>query len=251
MKLGKTPARMNASVLKLADYFDHTEIAPHIPVEFGPDDTASWGVNGNDLYQTCVWAGAAHETELFARDAGFTVTIDTEQSLADYATVCGFDPENPQTDVGADVQVVASFRRRIGLLDANGVRHRIGGYVSLIQGEPDQLAAATYVFGAIGVGLRFPDYAMEEFDAGTPWAVRYGVPKMLGGQYVPVVGRAGNGNFRVITWGRVHEMMPSFYRRFCDEAVCYLTPEFLRAGQAPLGFNRAKLLADLEAFTRR
>lgn len=250
MRLGKTPARMNATVLKLSDYLDHAEIAPHIPVEFGPDG-GDWGVNGNDLYQTCVWAGAARETELWSRDAGFAVTIDTEQSLADYATVTGFDPGNPKTDLGTDVQVAASYRRRVGLLDTNGVRHRIGGYVSLIQGEPDQLAAATYVFGAIGVGLRFPDYAQEEFEAGSPWAVRYGVPKMLGGMYVPVTGRGANGNFRVIAWGRMHEMQPSFYRRYCDEAICYLTPEFLRAGAAPLGFNRARLLADLEAFTRR
>jgi hypothetical protein len=251
MKLGKLPARINSTQLKLGTYFDHTEIAPHIPVEFGPDDQGSWGVNGNDLYQSCVWAGAARETEIWARETGLTVTIDAEQSLADYALVTGFDPADPKTDVGTDVQVAASYRRRIGLLDADGARHKIGGYVSLIPGEPDQLAAATYIFGAVGVGLRIPDYAMDEFDAGTPWAVRYGVPKMLGCQYVPAIGRAANGNIRVITWGRVHEMMPSFYRRYCDEAVCYFSQEFLRAGVAPPGFDRAKLLADLEAFTRR
>lgn len=252
MRLGKTPARINSVHLKLSAYLDVATVLPNIPATFGHENlVASWGVNGNDQHGDCVWAGAAHETVLWNREAGRTVDIATENTLSDYSIVTGFDPADPSTDRGTDMQVAASYRRRIGILDADGVRHKVGAYVALSPGDPDQLAAAAYIFGAVGVGIRFPDYAMAEFEADKPWAVQHGVPKIAGGHYIPVVGRAANGNFHVVTWGKVQEMTAGFYRRFCDEAIVYFTTEFLTAGVSPEGFDRAQLLTDLNAFTRR
>lgn len=252
MKLGKRPARVNATVLKLADYFDHAAVLPYIPVDFGEDNVrVVWPMQGNDVYHNAVWSGAAHETTLWCREAGTPVTITTENTLADYALVDDFDPDDPATDRGSDLQVAASYRRRIGIADAEGNRHRIGGYAALTPGDPDQLAAAVFVFGAVGVGLRFPDYAQEDFEQGKPWTVRHGVPGIVGGHYVPVVGRSALGTFHAITWGRVQPMHENFYRRYCDEVLVYFSLEFLRAGVSPPGFDRAHLLADLEAFTRR
>lgn len=251
MRLGKTPARINATMLKLATYLDLGTILPLIPAEFGHQHLeADFPMLGNDQYANSVWAGAAHETMLWQREAGVEVTFSAGSVLSDYATVTGFDETNPVTDQGTDMQVAASYRRRIGLLDATGRRHRVGGYVSLTQGDPDLLAAATYVFGAVGVGLRLPEHALDDFAAGKPWDMRSGVPAVAGGHYVPVIARRG-GLFDVVTHGRPHQMTEMFYRRYCDEVTVYFTPEFLAAGYAPPGFDRDRLLADMEAFTRR
>lgn len=251
MKLGKTPARINSVHLKLSTYLDVPAVLPKVPETFGHEHLVTeWGMNGNDTVGCCVFAGAAHETELWNREAGRPVVVDTAATLADYSAVTGYDPSDPTTDQGTDMQVAASYRRRVGIVDSMGLRHRVAAYVALTQGDPDELASSAYVFGAVGVGLRMPGYAMDEFAAGKPWAVRHGNPKIEGGHYVPVVGRSG-GNFHVVTWGKVQQMTEGFYRRYCDEAVVYFSTEFLTAGVSPEGFDRAGLLRDLNAFTRR
>lgn len=251
-RLGKKPARINSVHLKLSAYLDTAAILPKIPAAFGHENLVpEFGMLGNNSFGDCVFAGAAHETMLWSREAGNNTAFTTASVLSDYAALTGFDENDPATDQGTDMQQAASYRRRIGIADATGRRHRVGAYVALTPGDPDQLAAAAYIFGSVGVGLRFPDYAMDEFDAGQPWALHHGTPKIEGGHYIPVCGRGVNGNFHTITWGKPQEMTEGFYRRFCDEAIVYFSPEFLTAGVSPEGFDRAQLLTDLQAFTRR
>jgi hypothetical protein len=38
--------------------------------------------------------------------------------------------------------------------------------MALAPGNPDQLALAIYLFGAIGIGIKFPNTAMDQFNAG-------------------------------------------------------------------------------------
>lgn len=260
VKYGKKPARVNSVILNLADYFDHKVVLPKIPVEFGHERlVTAWGMLGNSQYGDCVWAGAAHETMLWNLESGRTVNFSDDSVLSDYSAVTGFDPsqtdpvtgENP-TDGGTDVQEAASYRRRVGILDATGKRHQIAAYLALTPGDPDQLAAAAYIFGAVGIGIRVPDYAEDEFNAGRPWDTRPGVaPNIVGGHYIPVISRR-NGMFDVVTWSRVQPMTENFYRQFCDEAIVYLSTEFLSAaGSSPEGFKLAQLQADLKAFIRR
>jgi hypothetical protein len=258
MRYGKLPARINSVQLKLADYFDHATVLPKIPAEFGHEHlVASWDMLANDTVGDCVFAGAGHETVLWNDEASRRVAFTDESILSDYSAVTGYDPAQAQpdgsnpTDQGTDMQIAASYRRRIGILDATGVRHKVGGYVALRQGDPPQLAAAAYIFGAVGIGLRCPDYMEQEFAAGKPWDVRHGSPDIVGGHYVPVIGRLANGNFLVVTWGQVQQMTPAFYRRFCDEAVVYFSTEFMTAGHSPEGFDLAQLQTNLQAFTRR
>ncbi|WP_433568071.1 hypothetical protein ACQP1O_43285 (plasmid) [Nocardia sp. CA-151230] len=250
MKLGKLPARINATQLKLGTYLD-SAVLPKIPVEFGHERAiADYQMLGNDEVGDCVWAGAAHETMIWGREANTTIEFNTEAVESDYSAVTGYNPADPSTDQGTDMQVAASYRRRIGVVDSAGNRHRVGAYVALTPGNPDELAAAAYIFGAVGIGLRVPAYAEDEFNAGKPWDVRHGNATIVGGHYVPVVGRRA-GNFCVVTWGRVQEMTTAFYRRYCDEALCYLSTEMLTSGVSPEGFNLAQLQADLRTFTRR
>ncbi|MET8648399.1 hypothetical protein [Nocardia aurea] len=208
-------------------------VLPLIPADFG---TEHRDVDFSSVAAApSVWAGFAVEVMLAAREVGRAVE---------------FSAESLPVEVGTDLQAAASYRRRIGIQDVTGQKHRVGAYVNVTTGDPDQLAAAAYVFGSVGVGLRIPDHAVEDFDAGRALTDRRGVPPILGGLYVPVVGRA-SGNFLAVMSGKVVEFTPGFYRRYCDETICYFSEEIMTAPTAPPGFDRAQLLIDLQAFTRR
>ena len=249
-RLGKTPARIGATHLRMMSYLDST-VLPKIPANVGHDAIVpSWaGCLGNDVAGDCVWAGAAHETILWAAEAAKHVPFSDASVLSDYSALTGYDPNDPSTDQGTDMQQAASYRLKTGVIDATGTRHKIGAYLAVTPGNPDELAAAIYIFGAVGIGLRFPSYAMDEFNEGKPWDTRLGPMQIDGGHYVCATARR-NGVFDVVTWGRIQKMTERFYRRFNDETLVYLSPEFLTAGKSPEGFDLARLQADLKAFVR-
>jgi hypothetical protein len=240
-KLGKTPARKGAVKLKFINFLHHL---PPVPAVFGhegllPTDV---GMLGNDQYGDCVWAGAAHETILWNTEAQHAVTFDEQSVLADYTAVTGFNPQDPTTDTGTDVQAAASYRRTTGILDSRGQRHRVAAYVAL--DSVGEVATAAYLFGAVGVGIRVPSSAQTQFEAGQPWDVVAG-DTIEGGHYVSLVGRNARGNYVVITWGRTQEVTPAFLRTYLDEAIAYISEEALVGGKSPEGFNIAQLRQDL------
>ncbi len=241
-KLGKLPARPNAVKFGFSTFFDVTHL-PVPPASFGHGALVEkWYGLGNDKWGCCVFAGAAHEHMMWSMEGGesrarFTIA----DVLSDYGAVTGFDPNNPTTDQGTDMQVAASYRRLTGIRDATGARHKIDAYVSITTGSPTQLAVATYFAGAVGVGLQFPYSAMEQFDHEKPWDVVPGA-RVSGGHYVPCVGKLDNGNFLVVSWGRIQQMTPAFYQKYNDESVAYLSLEILsKSGLSPEGFNATLL----------
>jgi hypothetical protein len=245
LKLGKKPARPGAVKLKLTKYLIKAKL-PTPPKVFGHEALIGsiWGVLGNDNYGDCVWAGAAHETMLWNKEAGRTITFDNQCVLKDYSAVTGFDPNDPNTDQGTDMQVAASYR---GVLDAHGKRHKVIAYLALTPGNTDQLAISIYLFGATGIGIKFPNTAMTQLNAGKPWDVAKNA-KIEGGHYIPGLGRDAKGNFVIVTWGKIQLMTPRFYEQYCDEVVAYVSDEALTTGGKTLeGFDLAELKADLKA----
>jgi hypothetical protein len=247
-KLGKTKARPGAVKFKLAKYAIKAEL-PTPPKVFGDQDlvTASWQVLGNDNYGDCVWAGAAHETMLWNKEANRVVSFTAKGVLSDYSKVTGFDPRDPEdTDKGTDMQVAASYRRKTGVLDARGKRHKIAAYLALKPGDVNELVLAMYLFGAVGIGIRFPDSAMTQFHQRKPWSVVPG-PTPRDGHYIPGFGRDKKGNLVVVTWGRIQLMTPQFYKKYCDEVVAYISAEALTKGASRNGLKIDQLKADLRA----
>src|SRR5262249_46931606 len=143
-----------------------------------------------------------------------------------YAAVTGFNPKDPTTDLGTDIQHAASYRRKTGVLDTKGKRHKIRAYLALKPGDVDLLAIATYLFSAVGIGLKLPETSMKQLAYGRRWDVVPG-KHHFGGHYVSGVGRDIKGNFVVVTWGRLQLMTPRFFKKYCDEAIAYVSKEML------------------------
>jgi hypothetical protein len=157
---------------------------------------------------------------LWNREAGRIIAFNDQGVLKDYSAVTGFNPKDPSTDQGTDMHVAASYRRKTGVLAVHGKRHKAIAYLALAPGNPDQLALAIYLFGATGIGIKFSNTAMDQFNAGKPWDVSKNA-KIEGGHYIPGVGRDAKGNIVVVIWGKIQLMTPRFYTKYCDEVAAY------------------------------
>jgi len=255
LKLGKLPAAPRPTDLKFAKY--RTDLLPEPPATFGFDHAVAptdWGMLGNDAYGDCVWAGAAHEhmlltaTQNTQRPSPTTARFTDTSVLRAYADVTGFDPVTGANDNGTNVHDAMSYRKNTGILDANGRRHKIGAYLSLTPGDMTELAEALYLFECVGIGFEFPQSAMDQFNSGQRWAVVPGGSPIEGGHYVPVVSKQNTFSVKVITWGRLQTMTQPFYKKYCDEAWCFVAPDALNdRGLTARGFDVATLNADLAA----
>jgi hypothetical protein len=240
LKLGKKPARKGAITLRLADVVDLSKL-PTPPVSFGNWENVPYQMFSNDQYGCCVWAGAANETMDWGLDAGKTVSFRDRDVLAAYTAVTGFRPNNPSTDNGTDMGEAASYRRKTGIVDTAGRRHRVDAYARIKARSMVQLKAAMWLLGGVGIGIEFPAFAMDQFEAGVPWKPQRRNAEIDGGHYVAALGINSRGNIMVATWGKIHEMTPAFLERYNDESIAWLSFERLVGKTTPEGFDPVKL----------
>jgi hypothetical protein len=250
LPLGKKPARSGSVKLRLNDFIDKSAL-PKVPRTFGHEQLigpTSWGMLGNDEYGCCVWSGAAHEHMMWSREGSAKdARFKTANVLSDYSAATGFDPHDPNSDQGTDMQKAADYRLKTGIIDASGKRHKIGAYLALDPGNHHDLFLAVYLFGAVGIGIEVPSSVFDQFNAGKPWDVVPG-STIEGGHYIPFV--AKRTNFGVVTWGRLQAMTPRFLAKYNDESVAYVSEEILTKGKSPEGFNRDGLLSAIAALKK-
>jgi hypothetical protein len=250
-RLGKKPARPGA--IKFA-YSAYTTPLVTLPRVFGHVSAAiSWGDLGNGgrgidgQAGDCVVAGAAHETMLWTRASGNTPAQFTTNGVLDiYKSVSGWNgrPDDP-SDTGLDMQQFAEHRRAVGIYDAMGMVHRVKAYAA--PSSIDEVLDAVYKFGACGVGIKLPSNAGPQFDDQEPWSYDPN-SQIEGGHYVTVCGRNSRGNITLITWGALQAATHDFLERYMDEAVAYLSTDYLTAqGRTPELLDEARLDADLAA----
>ena len=236
-RLGKLPARPPLG-LKFADVFN-AESLPTPPAIFGHQSLMAdggWDMLGNNLVGDCTLCDAAHQHMLWTLEGGVSqARFKTENVLSDYYAITG------GPDIGCDLQVVAAYRQKTGVIDAAGVRHKIDAYTSLRVGDLSQLAQATYIFGAVSVGVLLPSSAEAQFMAGEPWSLVAG-DKPIGGHCITSVGRDNNGNYLFISWGRLQRATPEWVANSMDEAISPFSREILNAkGISPENYDLAAL----------
>jgi hypothetical protein len=245
-KLGKRPARRDAFRLRLGDYLKIAALPP-LPQVFGHQNLiASWPMLANDRYGDCVWAGAAHETMLLEKEGDKDVIFNDDNVLSDYAASTGFCLADPTSDNGTDMQAAAAYRQKTGIVDAAGQRHKIAAYVMIEPGNVEHLYCASYLFGAVGIGLTLPASALDQAARGETWDIVNG-SAIDGGHYVPLVGRGADGHLATVSWGALQSMTERFFVKYCDEAAAYVSTECLVNQKSPEGFDYDTLVGDLAA----
>jgi len=200
-------------------------------------------MNGNDVAGDCVLAAAAHETELWNAMANKTVAVTAQNSLSDYSALTGYDPNDSTTDQGTNMLDALKYRVNTGIIDAVGVRHKIGAFVALEIGNLQHLYDALWLFGAVEIGIQFPESAMTQFRQGKTWSVVQG-SQIIGGHDIPLV--AKRRRLECVTWGALQSMTTQFYLDYCDEAYCLLSEEMLTGVKSIEGFDLQTLITDLK-----
>jgi hypothetical protein len=246
LKLGKLKSKKEVT-FKLKNFIDKSALPTTIPRHFGHESfigAMDWGMLANDQVGNCVPAGAAHETMLWNAAAGKTVIFDDKSVLSDYSAISGYDPNDPNSDQGCDMQQAASYRRKTGIVDVDGNRHTIGAYLAITPGDLHEHYIALYLFEAIGIGLDLPYSAIDQTNKNKSWTyVRRS--SSAGGHYVPLV--AKRTRLENVTWGQLQGMSTGFFGHYNDESLCYLSSEMLTNRKSPEGFDYDGLVKCLAA----
>jgi hypothetical protein len=204
----------------------------------------SWGMLANDSVGDCTAAGAAHvamAVEKYGRLRD--LVISDQDALAMYSAVSGYDPADPNTDVGATLQDALGYWHKTGVAG-----NTIAAFAWVDAQDLDLVRACIATFGAVYTGMTLTAAAMDELDRGRPWTM-VERSRVLGGHCVPL-GAYDQDSFTCVTWGQTQSMSVEFYRRYFDEVVVPIDLDWMSAnGTSPAGLDIATLNADYEALT--
>jgi hypothetical protein len=242
-QLGKLPVRTDVRTLSLGRYVDDARL-PRPPDTFDEASGVSrWPMYANDRTGDCTIAAAAHMIEAWtAARRGRPVEISERAVLAAFDDVKVVDPGTGE-EGAIELDVLRYWR-------AHGIGgHRIGAYARVSVHDRTLVQTAAWLFGGLYIGIQLPLTAREQevwdFTGSLSGPAR---PGTWGGHAVDVV-RYDTRGLTVVTWGRLQQLTWSFWGRYCDEAYCIISNDFLEHGSAPNGFDVAALEADLALVT--
>jgi hypothetical protein len=243
-KLGKLPAATDVRTLALGRYVD-TAVLPVPPPTLDLSiAVAGWPMYANDRIGDCTVAAAGHMIEAWtAAGRGEAVEVSERSVLNAFDHVKLVDPLTGEE--GAVELDVLKYWRRVGI-----ARHRIGAFARVSLHDHVLVRTGAYLFGGLYIGVQLPLTAQDQ--SVWDWTHRLDGPARpgsWGGHSVDVVGYDERA-LTVVTWGQLKQMTWAFWDRYCDEAYCLLSRDFLDGDMAPNGFDLAALRRDLELVTR-
>jgi len=257
LHLGKLPATKDERDLKLEDYLDLSGVV-HVPWNLGhenkmplprqvlgngPDPSVAPNFQGAG---DCVFAFIANALRLACGMAGKPIPpITGKEAIAAYSEVTGYVIGDDSTDQGTDMRTALNWWRTTGFQDADGVRHKLGAFVSIPASNHRAFFQALWQLDVgVGLGIQFPASAMSQFNQRQVWKVVPGSP-IEGGHAILLDARRQWP--KVETWGRDQDVSEPFLEKLTDEAWAILMPEILTGGMSPEGLNVDQLNADLKS----
>ena len=239
-RLGKKPAAFDSRTLQFGAYLGAQLPPPPAAVNYG-NAVPSWPMYFNDQYGDCTCAAAAHMIQNWTANAGKEVSPTNPDVLKFYEHFTTPGPDN-----GCDMLSVLKYWQSTGL-----GKDKITAFAQVENKSTIQAQDAVNLFGSLYIGVELPDFAVNSANMlETPWIVPPqgpvgdAAPNPQNGHCIPAVAY-DQRNLYVVTWGAVKSMSWQFYAAYADEAFAVLSPDFLKGGKAPAGFNLAQLKADL------
>jgi hypothetical protein len=250
VKLGKKLGHVeDPRTLRLANLL--TPDLPKPPFDYQLGRGFDVPMFANDQYGDCTCVSHGHRILVQERHARQRETpISTDDVLAAYSAVTGFDPDRPETDNGAYMLDVLNYMRRTGMgREKDGTRHQITAYAKVDHTDLQEVRTAIALFGGLYIGIWLPLSAQwqdlmawdlpSEGDAGD------GTPGSWGGHAVYANGYDRRG-VDFYTWSEPAHMTWEFWTNYVDEAYAVISEDFFRkTGKSSRGFDTAQLNAFL------
>ena len=165
-------------------------------------------------------------------------------ALRFYEEAGGFDPTqtdaqgNNPTDQGGDMEAIALFLMRTGLMKPDGTRDR---YVAAFNVDPQNeldIAFCAQECMGIGLGIVMTDAVMPP-DGSDPAPVWHAGGRQLGGHFVYAFARSAAGLWTIDSWGSLYELAPDFMAGNVDQVIAYVSADALKDGKTVMGRDLA------------
>ena len=254
MKFGRKAPRRLLSMPALGDFLDKAISWPSVPAQGWENavNPSLWGILGNDLWGCCAESGILHLIQGQSSNTGAPLSATTDQALALYSAVTGFNQSagpsgsNP-TDQGTALTDLLTYIQKNGveMTDATGktVTVEVIGSASLDISSVAQMRYAAYTFGGNYLGINCPQQCETET---SNWNFASGLP-IAGGHCIPQEGEGAAGG-KIVSWGMVIPVSTGFMLGYLEEAYCVITKSWLNAqGQSPTGLDLNGLVAAMQA----
>lgn len=207
----------------------------------------AWEMHGNDNYGDCVFVTHAHRVaaEEWSSGRRDPIKVSTEDVLAFYSRVTGFDRNKPWTDNGAYLIDALRLLRTEGFgKEADGSTHGIYAYARVDDvGPNDEFKRAAHLFGGLSLGLALPVRAQNQdvWDTNSSMNTEEDELYSWGGHSVEMIGYDTRG-ITLVTWGAEQRATWAWVKRYCDEAWAVISEDFInRLGRTPQGLNIDRL----------
>lgn len=191
----------------------------------------------NDRMGCCVISGKYHQL-------GFTSAVDggPEIEVPDATIAQQYNLlKAGRGDTGCIITDVLRYYQRNGI-PANGVSHKLDGWVAVNARSTDQLKAAIYLFGTVTLGVDLP----QAWTSSAVWDVTNS--RIVGGHDVAAVDYDDQGVY-VSSWGKVYRVTWAAMTngRYVKECYAQLHAGWTGSDRlAPSGVNDAQLKLDLD-----
>ncbi len=245
MKLGKHSPRLDDRTVQFGNYLK-ADAPIVVPDSFYiGSDIPDWHVMGNDNLSDCCIAASGHMIMGWTDANKDLFTPSTDQIIAAYSAITGYDPATGMNDNGANMLDVLNYWRQTGIAG-----HKIGAYAAINPLNHDHVKQAIYMFGGVYAGMALPliSQKQDQWVVVPPTNSGPSLAGSWGGHGIP-----GNGynpkTVRVITWGLKKDMDWDYLDCYCDELYVIISPDFLKNGVTIEGFNLAQLQADILQLT--
>lgn len=242
-KLGRHSRTFDSRIPQI-DTIRHGSGLPPLPatVDYASGLPANLGMMLNDTLGDCTCAAVGHSEQIWTSNTQSTMVTPTDDQIEQlYEAVGGYIPGNPNTDNGANEQVVLSY-----WLNNPVDNNKLTAFIEINQADMANVKRCVWECGVVYIGFNVPNYLMENLTApGSIWDVDpNGDNSSAGGHAVIIVGYLPNGNLILVSWGSVYYMTPAFWNAQVDEAYALVNQDWVeKTGLTPAGLNISQLEA--------
>lgn len=244
-------------------HFSALKIMPPVPQSIDRlrpclEAAAGLPMYANDEFGDCVWAMIGHAIQVETYfNWGFSAeqTVTTDALLKGYHDVTGFDPNDPSTDQGTNIQDALDYWRKTGIVRPNGSVDQILAFAEINHTDREMVKHAIDIFDVVLVGVNLPQSAEDQFNQNKPWTLIKGSP-VIGGHAIldggyNTVNSAGALEHLDATWGNDTKIEEDFWNEYVEETWVVITKDLMarNGGTGPSGFNMALFAEDFHEMT--